>query len=39
MEQRQQEIKAKFPPDRAWEDRGFIDSWDERSDAALDNGW
>jgi len=32
MEQRQQEIKAKFPPDQAWEDRGFIESWDERSD-------
>jgi len=31
MEQGQQEIKAKFPPDQAWEDRGFIESWDERS--------
>ena len=32
MEQKHPEIKVELPPDRAWEDRGFIESWDERSD-------
>jgi tRNA (cmo5U34)-methyltransferase len=30
--ERSQEGKAALPPEQAWENRGFIESWDERSD-------
>ena len=32
MEPKQRKVKAEVPPEQAWENRGFIASWDERSD-------
>ncbi|HEY2988703.1 MAG TPA: class I SAM-dependent methyltransferase [Candidatus Binatia bacterium] len=32
MEQKPSEAKVAVSPERAWEDRGFIESWDERTD-------
>jgi len=30
--ERSQEGKTALPPDQAWEDRNFIENWDEQSD-------